>query len=173
MGKHISYWLIPSEPFFTQLQDLIKSLAKKYNSPVFEPHVTVYSGPGNEKNCNRIIDKATSGIKPISLEILKVDHSPIYIKTLFIEFQLDATISELSNHLRNTSEEPSDYILKPHLSLIYNNMENKEKQTLTSDIDMTWNKISFNWLKAISTPSDVQSKEDIALWRDLASVELS
>jgi 2'-5' RNA ligase len=172
MEKHISYWLMPSEPFFTQLQDLINSLAEKCNSPVFAPHVTVYSGPGHEKNCNRILDKAVSGIGPISLDIRGVRHSPVYTKTLFVEFQPDPTLSDLSNRLRHYSEEPSGYILKPHLSLLYKHSSDQERQALASEINMLWNKITCNWMKAVSTSSDIQSKEDIAQWRDLYSVEV-
>ena len=39
----IAYWLIPSEPAHSFFQRIINDLARRYDAPVFEPHVTIMS----------------------------------------------------------------------------------------------------------------------------------
>src|SRR5437660_1675571 len=40
----IAYWLIPAEPAHRFFQRLIEDLARRYDAPLFEPHVTIHVG---------------------------------------------------------------------------------------------------------------------------------
>jgi hypothetical protein len=40
----IAYWLIPSEPAHSIFKRIINQLARRWNAPVFEPHVTIHVG---------------------------------------------------------------------------------------------------------------------------------
>jgi len=40
----IAYWLIPSEPAHSFFQRIINDLARRYDAPAFEPHVTIHVG---------------------------------------------------------------------------------------------------------------------------------
>jgi putative hydrolase of the HAD superfamily len=163
---------MPSPPFFNHFQGLINKFADRYSSPIFEPHVTIYFGSGDEKNCNRLLNKSLEGFAPITLKVNKVGFSSIYIKTLFIEFAQNPALTKLSERLRTLSKTPTNYSLKPHLSLVYNKMNIKEQQTLADEIKLEWNLIGFDWVKAISTPADIQSENDIASWKYIASLKL-
>lgn len=40
-SKGYSLWLMPREELYHKFANLIKKLAKKYNAPKFEPHITL------------------------------------------------------------------------------------------------------------------------------------
>lgn len=173
MRRRISYWLMPSSEYFELLQDLIRSFAEKYQSQVFEPHVTVYSGAGTEVSCRNLVKHAVIGFSSITLEVEAIDFSLAFFKTLFIAFTENATLSRLSERFRLLSGEPLAYQLNPHLSLIYKEMNDNEKQNIASTIRLPWDKIEFDWIKAISTPVDERSAMDVSSWRDIIAAKLS
>src|SRR5438046_10748105 len=82
----IAHWLIPAEPAHRFFQDLIKDLARRYDAPVFEPHVTIYVGVASTDTFNATLSKAARDCEPIKLQTLEVRHSDEFIKTLFVQF---------------------------------------------------------------------------------------
>jgi hypothetical protein len=71
----IAYWLIPSEPAHSYLQSLINQLARRYNAPVFEPHVTVHVGVNCADAVDELLSNAAQGCERIVLRALEVSHS--------------------------------------------------------------------------------------------------
>jgi hypothetical protein len=84
----IAYWLIPAEPAHRFFQDLINDLARRYDAPVFEPHVTIYVGANRTDALETVLSKAAQDCEPIVLQALEVSHSDEFIKTLVVEFGL-------------------------------------------------------------------------------------
>lgn len=163
---------MPSTFFYPELHALIKSFAKRYNTPVFQPHVTIYSGPGTDERCKELLKQAAERNGPISLDLVKIDSSPVFIKTLFITFEKNNLLSELSQWFYHHSEFQTPYSLHPHLSLLYNRMAPEKQRALVSEIELSWKRIEFNWVKAVSSPAAVRSNKDILNWRDIASHKL-
>jgi 2'-5' RNA ligase len=160
-----AYWLIPAEPVHRFFQDLINDLARRYDTPVFEPHVTIYVGADSTDAVDTTLSKVARDCEPIVLQALEVSHSDKFIKTLFVEFGLNAKLRQLNQVIRNAAQDLSDYDLKPHLSLIYKRMSVQTRRCLARSIEVPFSQVVFDSLKAIRCISPTQSRADVEVWR--------
>jgi 2'-5' RNA ligase len=161
----IAYWLIPAEPAHRFFQDLINDLARRYDAPVFEPHVTIYVGANRTDALETVLSKAAQDCEPIVLQPLEVSHSDEFIKTLFIEFGLNTKLLQLNQVIRSAAQDSSDYDLKPHLSLLYKRMPVQIRRQLARSIEVPLSQVVFDSLKAVRCISPTQSRADVEGWR--------
>ena len=161
----IAHWLIPAEPAHCFFQDLINYLARRYDAPVFEPHVTIYVGANSTDALETALSKAAQDCKPIVLQAIEVSHSDEFIKTLFVEFGLNTKLLQLNQVIRSAGQGSSDYDLKPHLSLLYKRMSAPTRRQLAHSIEVPFSQVVFDSLKAVRCVSPTQSRADVELWR--------
>ena len=168
----IAYWLIPAEPAHRFFQDLIDDLARRYDAPVFEPHVTIYVGADSTDAVERTLSKGARDCEPIVLQALEVSHSDEFIKTLFVEFGLNSKLQRLNQSIRIAAQNSSDYQLNPHLSLLYKTISTQDRHLLTHSIDVPFAEVTFDSLKAVRCVSPTQSRADVEAWRVMAEKPL-
>jgi 2'-5' RNA ligase len=161
----IAHWLIPAEPAHRFFQDLINDLARRYDAPVFEPHVTIYVGANSTDAVNTTLSKAARDCKRIMLQALEVSHSDEFIKTLFVEFGLNTKLRQLNQVIRRAAQDSSDYDLKPHLSLLYKRMSVQTRRQLARSIEVPFSQVVFDSLKAVRCISPTRSRADVEAWR--------
>jgi 2'-5' RNA ligase len=161
----IAHWLIPAEPAHCFFQDLINDLARRYDAPVFEPHVTIYVGANSTDALETVLSKAAQDFTPIVLQAIEVSHSDEFIKTLFVEFGLNTKLLQLNQVLRSAAQDSSDYDLKPHLSLLYKRMSAQTRHQLARSIEVPFSQVVFDSLKAVRCVSPTQSRADVEVWR--------
>ena len=160
----IAYWLIPAEPAHRFFQDLINELARRYDAPVFEPHVTIYVVADSTDAVDTTPSKAARDCEPIVLQALEVSHSDEFIKTLFVEFGLNSKLRQFNQVICNAAQNPSYYDLKPHLSLLYKRMSVQTRRRLARSIQMPFSQVLFDSLKAVRCVSPTQSRADVEAW---------
>ena len=160
-----AHWLIPAEPAHRFFQDLINDLARRYDAPVFEPHVTIYVGADSTDAVDTTLSKAARDCEPIVLQALEVSHSDEFIKTLFVEFGLNSRLRQLNQVIRSATQNSSDYDLKPHLSLLYKRMSVQTRCQLARSIEVPFSQVLFDSLKAVRCISPTQSRADVEAWR--------
>ena len=165
----IAHWLIPAEPAHRFFQDLINDLARRYDAPVFEPHVTIYVGANGTDAVKTELSKAAQDCKPIVLEAIGVNHSDEFIKTLFVEFRLSTKLLQLNQVIRSAAQDSSDYDLKPHLSLLYKKTSAQTRRQLARSIEVPFSEVVFDSLKAVRCVSPTQSPADVEVWRVVES----
>ncbi|MDF3055226.1 MAG: hypothetical protein K0Q74_1133 [Gammaproteobacteria bacterium] len=66
----------------------------------------------------------------------------------------------------------SNYVLEPHLSLLYAHMDHQQQKALATEIIIPHKKIIFDQIKAISTQTHVHSSKDVKEWVEIASANL-
>ena len=115
----LAYWLVPAEPALTYFRALINELARGFDAPVFEPHVTLYVTIAETEDPEGVLKRAITASKNCRLSIAGIDFSDEFTRTLFIQFRPDAAVARLSKNLRSASVSQREYKLNPHLSLIY------------------------------------------------------
>jgi 2'-5' RNA ligase len=169
----IAYWLIPTEPAHSFFQSLINDLARRYNAPRFEPHVTIHVGANGTEAAETALSKAAHDCKRIALAPLEVSHSSEFIKTLFVQFALTTQLQQLNQNIRTAAQDSSDYQLNPHLSLLYKKMSIQDRRLLTQSIDVPFPEVTFHSLKAVRCISPTQTRGDVEAWRVVAEKELS
>ncbi|NET59419.1 MAG: cyclic phosphodiesterase-like protein [Symploca sp. SIO2E6] len=173
VNTKVSFWLIPSEEDRAFFQNMIDSLAQEYDAPSFTPHVTIYSGEyTSDDNPIELIEQSIKEVKSFSLRVAKLRYTEEFTKTLFVEFLPCAILTQISESLRSSSSKPSNYILNPHLSLIYRRMDETIKKNLTNSLSLNKSEVFFNEVRAISTPALIQAKEDVENWQTICTRKL-
>ena len=168
----IAYWLIPSEPTHVFFQRTINDLARRYDAPVFEPHVTIHVGEDNAHAATQALTNAARKCTSIRLTPLRGDQSDQFIKTLFVQFAMSAELRKISDIIREAANDSSPYELKPHLSLLYKNLAAATRRKLATSISVPLSEVSFNAIKAVRCVSPTQSRADVEAWHVVAAAFL-
>lgn len=171
---NISYWLLPAEPDRTELKQLIARLAKHFDAPVFDPHVTVYTTHLSQAgDPERIIADAARGTAPFHLAADRLRGTEEFTKTLFIDLKPAAAFSALAEKLRAASADPAPHELQPHLSLIYKHLTQPERRELSTLVPRREREIVFNEIAAITFAGAVRSRSDVEDFRCVSRCPLS
>jgi 2'-5' RNA ligase len=168
----IVHWLIPAEPAHRFFQDLINDLARRYDAPVFGPHVTIYVGADSTDAVNATLSKTARDCEPIVLQALEVSHSDEFIKTLFVQFAMNRQLQQITQSIRAGVQDSSDYQLNPHLSLLYKRISIKERCLLTRSIEVPFPEVTFDSLKAVRCVSPTRNRADVEAWRVMSEKPL-
>ena len=111
--------------------------------------------------------------KPIRLTPLAIDHSDEFIKTLFVQFSMNAELRKVSGIIRQSGNDSSHYELKPHLSLLYKNLPTIARRELAASIDVPLSEMTFDAIKAMRCISPTESRADVEAWHVVAAASLS
>ena len=168
MRARISYWLIPIEADKKRLQGIIDVLASRFDAPIFEPHVTLYSGEMEHIEDAADVLEGIAGDFPLTLRASGMGHSDQFTKTLFMGFTSNPALDQISDDLKSFSKAQDDYALKPHLSLLYSPIPPEIREALTREIVVP-PVVRFNSIKAVATGNRTQTKSDVESWQSLAA----
>ena len=168
----IAYWLIPAEPAHSFFQDVINDLARRYDAPLFEPHVTIYVGANDANAAEKALSKAAREWQTIDLKALGINHSDEFIKTIFVQFALNRKLRRLNSIIRDAAQDSSHYELKPHLSLLYKMMPAIVRSELAHSINVPFSEVMFDVLKTVRCISPTQNRVDVEAWQVVATREL-
>jgi hypothetical protein len=169
----IAYWLIPSDPAHSFFQRIINDLARRCDAPVFEPHVTIHVGADRADAAKDALGAAAHECKLIGLKPLGIDQSDEFIKTLFVQFDMNTELSKMNCIIREAANDSSQYELKPHLSLLYKNLAAATRCELAASIDVPFSEVTFDAIKAVRCASPAKSRVDVEAWRVVAAASLS
>ena len=164
----VGYWLCPAEPARSGLAELIANLARQFDAPVFEPHITIYVTNAEHENPGAVLEKVLKGRELFRLTVTGLDYSEEFTKTLFVQFAPDPDLARLSEDLRRASVTRNDYELNPHVSLMYKEMDEETKRRLASSITLPFTEVTFDNVKAIISPAEIKSRQDVEAWRVVA-----
>jgi hypothetical protein len=165
LNERISYWLIPAEPERTLFGKIIDRLADRFDAPKFEPHVTLYSGPGIQTaHVERLLAQASAGISEVILRSSGIGYSAEFTRTLFVRYALDETAAKLSNSLKELSPDPEVYRFEPHLSLIYSHLPTDLKELLAHQTEIP-PLTRFKAIQAVMTGPVTRTNRDVETWR--------
>jgi 2'-5' RNA ligase len=163
---------MPIEPAHSCFQEIINDLARRYDAPVFEPHVTIHVGEDNAHAPPQALTDAARKWTSIRLTPIGIDQSDEFIKTLFVQFALSAELQRLNEIIRNAAHDSLQYELKPHLSLLYKNLAAATRRELAASIKVPSPEVTFDVIKAVRCVSPTQSRADVERWRVVAAASL-
>src|SRR5215831_2593452 len=95
----IAYWLIPNQNHKVFFESTILELARRFDAPVFEPHVTVYVTRNGKQKPSEVLDRARANCEPIQLSIRDLQHSDRFTKTLFVRFEGSSALTHFNSAL--------------------------------------------------------------------------
>ena len=119
------------------LSQIISKLSNQYGTPIFTPHVTVYGLVDTSlEELDKIVLDSIDGTKSFNIKKNTISFSDYLGKTLFIDFNSNASMIKINKHLTKHLSKFSKYEFKPHASLIYKEMNNEEKQRLANNLEI-------------------------------------
>ncbi len=168
MGKEVlsSVWLVPTERDVLPVSKVIKDLSQRHNTMPFLPHITIYGEVLTD--LEKVVDaarEAVRGIMPFSVEVDKLDYTTEWAKTLFAQIKPNQNLDTIHRRLKKRLVEYNDYVLNPHMSLVYKEEMTKEEKLLEIPSIKIPESFTLDRI-AITVPLNPVAKwKDVARWQ--------
>jgi putative hydrolase of the HAD superfamily len=163
--RPIGFWLVPARASHARFDSIIRDLAREFDAPPFEPHVTVYAGAqGAQDDIEAALAGVAASMGPITLVARDTGHADALFKTLFVQFEPDKRPHSLCRALREGLAHAVDYGLHPHLSLIYKVLPEAVRRQLAARYDFRGQAIVFDEIAAVRPALDDRDWMDISGW---------
>mgnify|MGYP001468352542 CR=1 FL=1 len=127
-----SLWLIPEPTLNKKLKLIIDLLAHKYKGPRFPPHITLLHDFKYEKlDFREKIKNIVNQIQPFNVFFKKVRYKNEFFESLFLDVRIDKQL-HYARKIVSQDLECEEKKYNPHLSLLYGNYNEIEKQKMVS-----------------------------------------
>jgi Cyclic phosphodiesterase-like protein len=167
----IAYWLIPAKSERELFRKLIRILAREFDAPAFEPHVTLFSAPEARRLPKSVLRSVTG--TPVRLQIRETAFSMKYTKTLYVRLapnkSLEKLVVNLGRAVKARAKAPGD----PHISLLYKRLPMRIKEELASAIKLPLAVVTFDSIKAVRCTTPTATAADVKAWRVIAAKRLA
>ncbi|OGI22325.1 MAG: hypothetical protein A2808_01010 [Candidatus Moranbacteria bacterium RIFCSPHIGHO2_01_FULL_55_24] len=139
MSKAIGYslWLVPDtdSQAYLALSERIKDIALKYQTPLFEPHVTLLGGIQDlEKNVREKTQTLSKTLKPLEIQTCGIDSYETYFQALFLKVKKTPEIMQIYEESRQHFGLPEKEHF-PHLSIAYGEFALNDIQSLQAALE--------------------------------------
>jgi hypothetical protein len=128
-------WLVPAAgPERDWLAAIIDRPAAELDAPRFPPHVTLLATIDSAEDLAvRTLTPVTAGVPPVELTLAAIGSEETYFRSLYLRAEPSAQLLALREAgQRAWALDPSPYL--PHLSLLYSDIPEKDKQSLIDRI---------------------------------------
>ncbi|MGM0546234.1 MAG: 2'-5' RNA ligase family protein [Bacteroidota bacterium] len=132
-----SLWLEPTGDIVYKLQERIKQLSQKFNTPLFSPHVTLLGGlTASQTELVPLIETLASSVAPFEVKLTKAGYLNTFYQALFIHVEQSQDLKKLHGKACRIIDCPDEYKnhYMPHLSLLYGELTQKEKERILNNI---------------------------------------
>ncbi len=121
----------------SNLSEIIIKLAKKYKGPVFQPHCTLVGKTDiSVPRLKSAIINLMSNYKPIEVHPIKVEYTDNIWRALYIELEEKQILTKWHENICDLLSINYSKDLLPHISLMYNTVSLKEKERISSKIQL-------------------------------------
>ena len=159
-----SIWIIPPEPIYSQLKNIIDQLARDYNGPTFEPHMTLL---GNiDKDLSEIESKArklATNIDKLELSLGPISFSTTYFQSVFVRVNSTAKLMQLNLEAKKLFGMDNN-VFMPHISLLYGDHSMTAREEAASKVQLPQSSFVVN--EFIITPATSDPSE----WKHYATI---
>jgi 2'-5' RNA ligase len=124
-------WLVPAAgPVRDRLAAVIGALAAEYDTPRFEPHVTMAGlFRSGERAAVQALTSLVAGVRPFQVRFLAAGHEQAYFRALYLRAEPSGQLITLHEAARAAwALEPRPYM--PHLSLLYADIAEERKRAI-------------------------------------------
>src|SRR5438309_6240734 len=164
------YWLIPAEPKRELFCELIRILAKQFDAPRFEPHLTLLVTAEDRQTSKQILEQIDASL--IQLRLREISFSSKFTRTLFVRFKSNNALKKLIIDLRRAAKPRGKFVRDPHVSLLYKKIPVAVKRELASTIRLPFKEVVFDSIKAVRCHLPVRDRADVKAWRIMAAKSL-
>ena len=168
----VAFWLMPAAAEREFFDGVIADLARRFDAPVFEPHVTLFAGKMEEAAAVKLMQHFKVR-ESVQLQIDEIEASEKFTKTLFVQFEQAASATALARSIKNGARTDGDYRFNPHLSLLYADVSDEVKAELATSITIPFHHVTFDSLKVIVTPARIRTRAEVESWRTIGQQALA
>lgn len=165
---------MPADPAKTAFSAVIAELSQRFDAPIFEPHITIFGtvhgASLQPEDWLELTRAAVAGIEPFTVRAVGIGHSDDRFKCVYVELDESRELREIHDRLR--SRLPDEYVLKPHLSLIYKALPTPVRQQLCHELQAL--ELPTRWLSdsvAVVAPG-TSGWSRVEEWNELHRVSL-
>ena len=134
-GRGFSLWAMPTGNVYAELSEVIGQLSHRFESPSFEPHVTLLSGlDGPTKELTHKAATLAATIAPFKISLQRFGYLEKYFRCFFIHADRTNALLEVHQRASLLLGRSPDRGFLPHLSLVYGSLSAIEKEVLASDL---------------------------------------
>ncbi len=160
-------WIIPQEPLKKQLEDIVAYLSQKFESPVFEPHMTLLGDVEMERSeFMEKCSKLSRVIEPFPLELGEVSFSTTYFQSVFVRVRSTAPLMEANIKAKEIFGVENNFFM-PHISLLYGEHSMETRSAASSNVELregtAFTADSFVVTQASLEPSEWVHLEELEL----------
>ena len=170
--EKLAFWLMPAADAKATFASLVDELARRFEAPPFEPHVTLRGAELEQQHAIDVLETIAGSSAPLELQISGLAFSEKFTKTLYVQFASSRDASAMSDAIAQAVQSGGDYNFDPHLSLLYKTMPEAQKQELLREIKLPLDQVRFDNVKVVSVPASIEGPEDVHAWRTVAERRL-
>ncbi|MCD7451667.1 hypothetical protein HAX54_012988 [Datura stramonium] len=172
-----SVWGLPSEDVRDRVKKLMDGLRSEFGGPQFEPHVTVVGAIRlTEAEARDKFRKGCEGVKKVySATVEKVDTGTFYYQCVYLLLHPTTEVVEASARCCSSFGYNSSSPYMPHLSLLYSDLTDEEKQKAQEKayiLDESIDNLSFQISRLALYKTDTEDKS-LKSWEKIEEYHLS
>lgn len=157
-----SVWLEPAINDAKYISKIIRRLGRKYDAPVFAPHITICGNIARYAQANKAINTCAD-LPKIRVTCTKIRHSNYLWKTLYLEIKKDKKLQLINNTFGSNLK--NRYKFAPHISLIYKKLDTNTKKQIIRGLKLkriySFDKITI-----------IRSSKNISKWKKMKTIRL-
>jgi hypothetical protein len=127
-GHGISLWLMPDGTSAERLSALVSSLAARFGTPVFGPHVTLLHGlAADEQTVVGLAARVSEHLAGETVSLGPIEGRSEFFRCLYLRVEPAASLRAAHAHAAAAFQVSPDPEYLPHLSLVYGHLDTAEK----------------------------------------------
>ncbi|MFD1198862.1 2'-5' RNA ligase family protein [Brucella gallinifaecis] len=151
-----SIWLSPAYDDLVFLKEIIRNLSQRFNTPQFEPHVTLV--PDMKCSAEELLPQVIRlaiGRKPLELQIENVTGNESYFRSFYAALEKTPVLMRLKQESLEISRDAGLKSFLPHVSLAYGVEDSEFKQAEMKRLakELSGRKLRFDHLVIVSSSS--------------------
>lgn len=161
-----SIWIIPPQPLFNELNEIIKNLSAEYNGPVFESHMTILGSIDRElSDIQKAVEIAAEHTKKLNLTLGPVSFSTTYFQSVLVRVNSTAQLMQLNLDVKKILNVENN-VFMPHISLMYGNHDMKTREDVATTVKLQ--DTSFVASEIVIIPEKPEPSE----WKPVVTIPL-
>lgn len=130
-----SLWLRPTGEIAFSLQQRIQKLSKKYDTPAFEPHVTLLGGlKDSHQQLINLTDTLASSLRPFEILLTRAGTGSSFFQSVFVHIKKTNQLSAARERAEKLFDLHPEESYMPHLSLLYGDLSTEQKQRILNSM---------------------------------------
>ncbi|AET04349.1 putative RNA ligase/cyclic nucleotide phosphodiesterase [Medicago truncatula] len=171
-----SVWAIPPEDVRDRLTKLMTSLRSDFGGPQFEPHMTVVGAIElTPDDALKKLRSASEGVKSFQVTVDRVSAGTFFYQCVYLLLHPTPQILETNAHCCTHFGYKNSTPYMPHVSLVYGDLTDEEKQKAqerANILDNSLSGLSFQISKLALYKTDTEDKS-LKSWEKIAECTLT